>query len=99
MAEGLVTVVTPAYNVARYIEAAVRSVLRQTYGNFEYIIVDDGSSDDTLAVAHRLARFDQRVKVLSVDHGGSSRARNIGIAAAHGEFISFLDADDAWEPG
>jgi glycosyltransferase involved in cell wall biosynthesis len=99
MADGLITVITPAYNVARYIEAAARSVLRQTYSNFEYIVVDDGSSDDTLAVAHRLARLDRRVKVLSIDHSGSSRARNIGIAAGRGEFIAFLDGDDTWEPG
>ena len=98
MAEALISVVTPAYDVARYLESAVRSVLAQTYGNFEYFIVDDGSTDDTLAVARRLERLDRRVTVLSVDHGGSAYARNAGIKAAHGGFIAFLDADDTWEP-
>jgi glycosyltransferase involved in cell wall biosynthesis len=97
MAEALISVVTPAYNVARYLESAVRSVLGQTYGEFEYVIVDDGSTDDTLTVAHRLEQLDRRVNVLSLDHGGSARARNAGIKASHGEFIAFLDADDTWE--
>jgi glycosyltransferase involved in cell wall biosynthesis len=98
MAEALISVVTPAYNAQRYLESAVRSVLGQKYGTFEYFIVDDGSTDDTLAVAHRLERLDRRVTVLSVDHGGSARARNAGIKAARGEFVAFLDADDTWEP-
>ena len=97
MAEALISVVTPAYDVARYLESAVLSVLGQTYGNFEYFIVDDGSTDDTLAVAHRLERLDPRVNVLSVDHAGSAHARNAGIKAARGKFIAFLDADDTWE--
>lgn len=94
----LVTVITPAFNVQQYIGEAVHSVLNQTYGNFEYIVVDDGSTDSTAKLAEQAAAGDSRVKVVRDEHAGGSAARNAGLAAANGELIAFLDGDDRWHP-
>jgi glycosyltransferase involved in cell wall biosynthesis len=94
----LITVITPAYNVGPYIGAAVQSVLAQSEKRFEYLVVDDGSSDDTVANATAAAAGDPRVRILQVNHGGSSAARNAGLKEAQGEYISFLDGDDLWKP-
>jgi glycosyltransferase involved in cell wall biosynthesis len=94
----LVTVVTPAYNIAKYIGEAVDSVLRQTFRDFEYLVVDDASVDDTLKVIKAHAHDDPRVRLVEVDHGGPSAARNAGIREAKGEYIAFLDGDDRWHP-
>lgn len=92
----LVTVITPAYNVAAYIGEAVDSVLAQRFGDFEYLIIDDGSADDTAAVVAR--RSDPRMRLVSAPHGGLASARNIGMDMARGQFIAFLDGDDRWHP-
>jgi glycosyltransferase involved in cell wall biosynthesis len=92
----LVSVVIPAYNAARYLEEAVRSVLEQTITDLEVIVVNDGSTDDTSAVARRIA--DPRVRVIDRPNGGVSRARNTGIEAARGTYIALLDADDTMLP-
>jgi glycosyltransferase involved in cell wall biosynthesis len=92
----LVTVVTPAYNVARYIGEAVDSVVRQTFGDFEYLIVDDCSTDDSIRVVRARAHRDQRVRVVPGEHRGLSAARNVGIRAARGRYIAYLDGDDRW---
>ena len=91
------TVVMPAYNAAGTIESAVGSVLRQTIKEFELIIVDDGSTDDTLA---RLERFagDPRVHVVSQPNRGPGAARNTAIGLARGAIVSMLDSDDLWLP-
>ena len=94
----LVTVVTPAYNIAKYIGEAVDSVLRQTFHDFEYLVVDDGSVDDTIDVIKAHVRDDPRFRLLEVEHGGVSAARNAGIREAKGEYIAFLDGDDRWHP-
>ena len=93
----MVSVVMPAYNAARYIEEAVRSVLSQGWSNLEVVVVNDGSKDGTAAVVRAIA--DPRVRVIDQPNGGVSSARNAGIEEARGEFIAFLDADDALEPG
>ncbi|MGO9295744.1 MAG: glycosyltransferase family 2 protein [Streptosporangiaceae bacterium] len=90
-----VTVVTPAYNVARYIGEAVDSVLAQTFSDFEYLIVDDGSTDDTMAVVAARAG-DSRMRVVAGQHRGLSAARNVGIREARGRYIAYLDGDDRW---
>src|SRR3990172_8271100 len=91
----LVTVVIPSHNYARYVGDAVQSVLAQTYVPVEVIVVDDGSTDDTLQV---LARFGDRIRVLRLPGHGVAHARNAGLRAAMGEFIVFVDADDVLLP-
>lgn len=89
----LVSVVIPAFNAEAFIGEAIESVHAQDYRRVEVIVVDDGSTDHTAAVASRYA-----VKALRQEHGGQAAARNAGLAAAGGTFVSFLDADDLWMP-
>src|SRR5262249_11794648 len=89
-----VSVVIPAYNAARTLEATVASALAQTVSDLEVVIVDDGSGDETLAVARSLA--DPRIRVLSQPEGGAAAARNTGLEAATGRYVALLDADDLW---
>lgn len=92
-----VSVVMPAYNAEKYIEQAVRSVLDQTYPNFELIIVDDCSQDATAEIAQKLAQEDERIMLLqNPQNSGVSASRNIGVLHAQGEWIAFLDSDDMW---
>ena len=94
-----VTVVIPAYNCGAYIGESIRSVANQTEREFEVIVVDDGSTDDTLHIASAIAAEDPRIRVISQIHSGTpSVGRNNGIRAACGEFITFLDADDLYTP-
>ncbi len=91
-----VSVIVPAYNAAWCVGRAVDSVLAQTWRDFELIVVDDGSRDGTAEI---LAGYGAAVRVVSKTNGGLSSARNAGIAAARGEYVAFLDADDWWLPG
>lgn len=92
----LVTVITPAYNVAPYIGEAVDSVLGQRFGDLEYFVVDDGSSDQTVEEVRK--RTDSRLHLVMTPHGGSASARNFGLDLARGQFVAFLDGDDRWHP-
>lgn len=94
----LVTVITPAFNVGRWISEAMDSVLTQRERRFHYVVVDDGSTDDTAAIAAAKAATDERVRVISTDNGGSAAARNIALAHATTPYVAFLDADDRWHP-
>jgi glycosyltransferase involved in cell wall biosynthesis len=96
MTEPTVSVVIPAYNAERWLGEAVRSVQAQTMTEWELIIVNDGSSDDTSKVARAFG--DERVRVIDKPNGGVSSARNTGLDLAKGVCIAFLDADDAMEP-
>ena len=96
MRQPLVSAVVPAYNAARTLRAAVESILLQTVGDIEVIVVDDGSEDDTAEVARAIA--DPRVRLISQANLGASAARNAGIHSARGRYIAFLDADDLWLP-
>ena len=89
-----VSVLIPCYNAGAYLGQAIQSVLDQTYRDFEIIVVDDGSTDDSAAVAQS---FD-RVRYFYNEHSGISVSRNLAIAKARGEIIVFLDADDLWHP-
>ena len=88
--------VVPAYNAERSLRRCIESVLRQTYPDLELIVVDDGSSDGTVAIAKS---FGERVRLVSQDNLGECAARNAGFSLARGEYITFLDHDDYWEPG
>jgi glycosyltransferase involved in cell wall biosynthesis len=91
------TVVIPAFNAARTIGSSIRSVLQQTEQDFEIVVVDDGSTDDTVECARSFAA-DPRVRVISQRNKGPSAARNAAVAAARGSYVSMLDADDLWLP-
>lgn len=90
-----VSVIIPTYNYANFISEAVESVLTQTFPIFEIIVVDDGSSDNTEEI---IAKFGDKVKYIKQKNGGVCAARNNGVKNAGGDFIAFLDADDAWLP-
>lgn len=96
----LVTVVIPCFNAQGFIEATLSSVLAQTYPHFEVIVVDDKSTDQSREVVGRIMARDARVKLIEMrqNAGAPARPRNIGIAAAQGEWIALLDADDIWHP-
>ena len=92
-----VSIITPAYNAAQYLEETVKSVQNQTFMDWEMIIVDDCSKDDTYKIAARLAEEDPRIKVLQNKvNSGVSATRNAALDVATGEYIAFLDSDDLW---
>jgi glycosyltransferase involved in cell wall biosynthesis len=94
--ECMVTVVIPLYNKERYIRNTIASILAQTFRDFEIIVVDDGSTD---ASSKRVLEFtDPRITLVRQENKGPGRARNVGLALAKGQYISFLDADDEWMP-
>ena len=94
----LVSVVMPAYNAARYINEAIESVISQSFGDWELIIVDDCSSDGTVPAARRYKERDGRISLYSNDTNlGVSMTRRKGVSISRGEWIAFLDADDVWE--
>lgn len=95
----LVSIIIPAYNTAPYIHRAIGSSLRQTHKNIEILIIDDGSTDDTLKVAEYFAGTDSRIRVFTQKNAGVSAARNHGIDEAKGEYLYFLDSDDWLEDG
>ena len=90
----LVTIIVPAYNVERYIEKCLSSILKQTYKNIEVIVVNDGSTDETGGVIEGYVALDNRFKVIHTPNSGVSSARNTGIKASTGEYIIFIDGDD-----
>jgi glycosyltransferase involved in cell wall biosynthesis len=93
MSSPVVSVVIPAYNSARTLTRALSSVFSQTYGNYEVIVVDDGSTDDTEAVVRQ---YGERVILIRQENAGAGAARNRGCRAASGRLLAFLDADDLW---
>lgn len=86
--------ICPCYNLAHYLEAAIKSVQAQTFQDWELIIIDDGSEDHTFEIAQNYAKTDARIKLIHQENKGLSAARNAGIRQATGEFLHFLDADD-----
>lgn len=91
----LFSVIIPTYNRARFLGAALESVLAQSYKSYEIIVIDDGSTDDT---GELLARYTDRIRILRQDRQGPGAARNAGIEHANGKYITFLDSDDLWFP-
>lgn len=89
-----ISVIVPVYNIEEYIERCVNSILGQTYGDFELLLVDDGSTDRSGEIIDKLALSDSRIRVFHKENGGSSSARNMAIMEAKGEYLSFVDSDD-----
>lgn len=94
----LISVIIPAYNAAPTLEATLRSVMVQSFVDLEILVINDGSEDETIAIADQLAREDSRIHVFNYPNGGVSASRNRGIHHSQGQYISFLDADDLWTP-
>ena len=99
MISALVSVIIPTYNREKFLPYALGSVKNQTYKDWELIIVDDGSTDNTEKVCKEFAKtIDQPVKYIYQENQGVAGARNTGLKHAQGEFIAFLDSDDRWYP-
>lgn len=95
--DGLVSIIMPAYNSSRFIGAAIESVLLQTYGKWELLIVDDCSTDNTVSIIQKYANMDVRIKCFCLSqNSGTSIARNKAIQEAKGEYMAFIDSDDLW---
>lgn len=94
----LVSIITPTYNSEKYIEKTIKSVLSQTYENWEMIIIDDYSKDKTCDIVKEYTKNDKRIKLLKLpENVGPAKSRNVGIKYSKGDFIAFLDSDDIWE--
>lgn len=97
MAEPLVSVIMPAYNADRFIAEAIRSVMAQTYTNWELLIIDDCSKDDTCLIAQKFAEADPRITLIKNEKNqGVARTRNRGFDLCKGDFVALLDSDDIW---
>ncbi len=95
----LVSIITPNYNCKNFIAQTIKSVLSQTYTNWEMLIVDDCSTDGSYEVALEYVSSDKRIKVIRNEkNSGAVVSRNKAIEISNGEFIAFLDSDDLWEP-
>ena len=92
--EDLISVIVPVYNVEKYLNKCIDSIINQTYKNLEIILVDDGSQDSSGKICDEYTKKDNRIKVIHKENGGVSSARNIGLNNATGEWIAFIDADD-----
>ncbi|HAQ0795523.1 TPA: glycosyltransferase, partial [Enterococcus faecium] len=89
-----ISIIVPVYNVEKYLKKCVDSILGQTFTDFELLLIDDGSTDNSGSICDELAKTDNRIKVIHKENGGLSDARNIGIEVAKGDFIGFIDSDD-----
>lgn len=89
-----VSIIIPVFNTARYLPECLESILKQTYANFEVILVDDGSTDSSLKICEQFSQQDHRVRVIHQQNSGVAIARNHGLAVAHGGLIEFIDSDD-----
>lgn len=98
MNQPLVSIITPSYNSMHFVVATIQSVLNQTYSNFELIIVDDCSIDNSFEMLSDLSKKDNRIKVYKLEkNSGAAMARNYGIQVANGKYLAFLDSDDLWD--
>lgn len=94
----LISVIVPIYNIEPYLERSLDSILNQTYRNIELLLIDDGSTDGSVAICDRYAERDPRIVLFHQKNGGLSAARNLGLEHARGEYISFIDSDDYVAP-
>ena len=94
-----VSIIIPTYNRAKLLSRAIKSVLDQTFKDFELIIVDDGSTDNTKGVVEEFQKKDSRIKYIWQENSGApAKPKNTGIRQARGEYVAFLDDDDEWFP-
>ena len=98
MENQLISIIIPLYNARGYIDHIVPCVMQQTYPNLEILLVNDGSTDDTLEKCQAYQAHDGRIRVLSQKNGGVGAARNYGLAEARGDYVSFVDGDDYLKP-
>ncbi len=99
MKNKLVSIITPMYNSEKFIDETIKSVLNQTYKEWEMIVVDDNSADKGAEIVERYANLDERIKLIRLNKNqGGAVARNIAIKNSHGDYIAFLDSDDIWTP-
>jgi glycosyltransferase involved in cell wall biosynthesis len=92
------SIITPVFNAQAFLPEAIQSVKDQTFGDYEHILIDDGSTDSSWSICEAYAATDSRVKLLrSASNAGVSRVRNMGLESARGEYVCFLDSDDTWE--
>jgi glycosyltransferase involved in cell wall biosynthesis len=89
-----ISIIVPVYNAEKYLSQCIDSILSQTFTDFELLLIDDGSSDNSAAMSDEYARKDSRIQVFHKENGGVSSARNLGIDKAQGEWITFVDSDD-----
>lgn len=94
----MISFIVPIYNAAPYLPACLDSLLKQTEKDLQVILVDDGSTDDSLFIAKRYAAQDKRIEIYTQPHAGQSAARNLGMTHVKGEFVAFVDADDTIDP-
>jgi glycosyltransferase involved in cell wall biosynthesis len=92
------SIIVPAYNVEKYVEDCIRSIMASTYTDFEILLVNDGSTDNTGAICDRLAKEFSQIRVFHAENGGVSKARNLGLDYAQGKYIGFVDSDDMVSP-
>lgn len=96
--KNLISIITPVYNAERFISETIKSVLAQQYRNWELILVNDQSTDNSLNIIEEFASADSRIKVINLrENSGAAVARNTGIEAAKGQYIAFIDSDDYWD--
>ena len=93
-----ISVIIPVYNTEKYVEECIESVLAQTYTDFELILIDDGSEDNSREICREMGRKDDRIRLIQMEHRGVSAARNAGMDAAVGKYLFFLDSDDMIHP-
>lgn len=89
-----ISIIVPVYNAEKYLKECVDSILKQTFNNFELILIDDGSNDKSMEICENYRKMDSRVKVISKKNGGAASARNLGLDIARGRYIGFVDSDD-----
>lgn len=94
MSKNIVSIIVPVYNVEKYIERCLDSLINQTYSNIEIILVNDGSTDDSEIICNEYEKKDKRIKVLNKKNGGLSSARNAGLKIINGNYVMFVDSDD-----
>lgn len=97
MKQDLISVIVPVYNVEKYLEECINSIINQTYKNLEIILVDDGSKDNSSRICDELSKKDSRIRVIHKENGGVSDTRNVGILNSTGKYIQFADSDDFME--